>query len=46
MKRPTFRMDGGSEDSELWLILHKQKMQRRHLTELPLCNKESISDHI
>jgi hypothetical protein len=35
-------MDGSSEDSELSLILREQKMRRRHLTELPLYNKESI----
>jgi hypothetical protein len=35
-------MDGSSEDSELSLILRKQKMRRRHLTELPLYNIESV----
>ena len=35
-------MDGSSEDSELRLILQKQKMRRRHLTELPLFTKESV----
>jgi hypothetical protein len=35
-------MDGSSEDSELRLILQKQNMRRRHLTELPLSNTEYV----
>ena len=35
-------MDGSGEDSELRLILQKQNMRRRHLTELPLSNNESV----
>lgn len=35
-------MDGSSEDSELRLILQEQNMRRRHLTELPLSNNESV----
>jgi hypothetical protein len=35
-------MDGSSEDSELRLILQKQNMRRRHLTELPLSNSEYV----
>jgi hypothetical protein len=41
MKKAIFKMDGGSEDSELRLILQKQSMRRRYLTELPLSNNES-----
>jgi hypothetical protein len=40
MKEVIVNMDGSSEDSELRLILQKQNMRRRHLTELPLSNSE------
>jgi len=43
MKKAIFKMDGSSEDSELRLILLLQNMRRRHLTELPLSNNESVS---
>jgi hypothetical protein len=42
MKKAIFKMDGSGEDSELRLILQKQNMRRRHLTELPLSNNESV----
>jgi hypothetical protein len=42
MKEVIFKMDGSSEDSELHLILQKQNMRRRHLTELPLSNTEYV----
>jgi hypothetical protein len=42
MKKAIFKMDGSSEDSELRLILQEQNMRRRHLTELPLSNNESV----
>jgi hypothetical protein len=35
MKVIVTKMIGSGEDSELNLILQKQKMGRRHLTELP-----------